>query len=112
MFTGRIHRVLLQVLSIAVLFASVALADDAPPAKIPLGGFAGTKLGQVRSDNHLNMKFIWCPPGEFTIGSPKNEEGNLGNENQESIKLSNGFWLGQYEVTQPSGCEEWGRLLG
>ena len=40
-------------------------------------------------------------PGTFTMGSPTTEVGrNAEQETQHEVTLSNGFYLGQYEVTQ------------
>jgi formylglycine-generating enzyme required for sulfatase activity len=32
--------------------------------------FIGAQPGQERDDNGLKMRFCWCPPGTFTMGSP------------------------------------------
>jgi len=60
----------------------------------------GTRAGEEWSDNTLKMKFCWCPPGEFTMGSPPSEPDRDDDENQVDVTLSKGFWLGKYEVTQ------------
>ena len=54
----------------AVLCAVTAMADDPPPPP----SFDGTKAGQVRDDNGLKMKLVWCPPGEFAMGSREEEK--------------------------------------
>ena len=56
------------------------------------------KAGDVRNDNTLGMPMVYCPPGRFTMGSPTSETGRESNEDQVSVTLSQGFWLGQYEV--------------
>ncbi|MFL2927122.1 MAG: formylglycine-generating enzyme family protein [Opitutales bacterium] len=43
---------------------------------------------------------IFCPPGTFTMGSPSSESGRGGDETQHQVTLTNGFYLGKYEVTQ------------
>ena len=48
----------------------------------------------------INMDMIFCPPGTFTMGSPTNEAGRNGAETQHQVTLTNGFYLGKYEVTQ------------
>jgi sulfatase modifying factor 1 len=68
----------------------------------------GTKAGEERDDNGLKMKFVWCPPGQFTMGSPKSEEGRYPDEDQVQVRLTKGFWIGKYEVTQG----EWERVMG
>jgi serine/threonine-protein kinase len=69
----------------------------------------GASEGQWWDRNDLRMKFCWCPPGSFTMGSPKGEpERDLdGSEDQVPVTLSEGFWLGKYEVTQA----QWTRLM-
>jgi formylglycine-generating enzyme required for sulfatase activity len=72
----------------------------------------GTRAGQERDDNGLGMKLVWCPPGKFTMGSPQSEKGygerHYDYENQVSVTLTGGFWLGKYEITQG----EWKRMMG
>jgi formylglycine-generating enzyme required for sulfatase activity len=48
----------------------------------------------------ISMEMIFCPPGTFTMGSPSNETGREGDETQHQVTLTNGFYLGRYEVTQ------------
>ena len=59
------------------------------PSPKPLS--EGTKPGQEWSGNGPAMKFCWCPPGEFKMGEAAD---------QVDVKLTRGFWLGKYEVTQ------------
>jgi formylglycine-generating enzyme required for sulfatase activity len=81
-----------------------------PPHKvtsIPLA--RGDHAGQEWDGNDLKMKFCWCPPGRFAMGSPNNEPGRAPFESpQVEVVLSRGFWLGKFEVTQ----DEWERLIG
>jgi formylglycine-generating enzyme required for sulfatase activity len=44
--------------------------------------------------------FVWIPPGTFVMGSPPSEEGRYDNEVQHTVKLTQGFWLSDHEVTQ------------
>jgi formylglycine-generating enzyme required for sulfatase activity len=47
------------------------------------------------------MEFVWIEPGTFVMGSPEMEEGRAEDEGpQHEVKVSRGFWLGKYEVTQ------------
>ncbi len=41
------------------------------------------------------------------MGSPKDEKGRVPLEDQVLVKLANGFWLGQYELTQ----DQWTRVM-
>ena len=46
------------------------------------------------------MDMIWCPPGTFTMGSPTTEAGRGTDETEHNVSLTQGFYLGKYEVTQ------------
>ena len=48
----------------------------------------------------ISMEMIFCPPGTFTMGSPTSETGRGRDETQHQVTLTNGFYLGKYEVTQ------------
>jgi formylglycine-generating enzyme required for sulfatase activity len=50
--------------------------------------------------NSLGMKMLWCPPGEFLMGSPEDEEGHRPLENQVQVQISKGFWMARTPVTQ------------
>ena len=54
------------------------------------------------------MEMIWCPPGSFMMGSPATEEGREDNETQHRVRLTKGFWLGKYPVTQ----KQWTSVTG
>jgi formylglycine-generating enzyme len=47
-----------------------------------------------------NLQMIWVEPGTFTMGSPTTEAGRGSNEAEHNVTLTNGFYLGKYEVTQ------------
>ena len=68
---------------------------------VPAGG-AGEKAGEAKVIGIKNqyIRFRWCPPGVFTMGSPLDEEGRFDNETQVSVRLSHGFWMGEVPVTQ------------
>ena len=68
----------------------------------------GKEPGEVRDDNDLKMKLVWCPAGTFKMGSPKSEVGREKDEDQVTVKLTKGFWLGKFEVTQG----EWEEVMG
>jgi len=58
--------------------------------------------------NNIGMKFVWIPPGNFMMGSPKDEKGRRGDETQHKVTLTRGFYIGVYAVTQ----EEWQAVMG
>ena len=48
----------------------------------------------------VNLDMIWIEPGTFLMGSPKDELGRYDKETQHEVTLTQGYWLGKYEVTQ------------
>ena len=54
------------------------------------------------------MRFCYCPPGQFTMGSPSSEPGHEGDENQVSVEIREGFWMAETEATQ----EQWESVMG
>jgi hypothetical protein len=62
-----------------------------------LEGFAPKPNYIVKSA--LNMELIWCPPGSFIMGMGRTAH---------PVVLTNGFYLGKYEVTQ----EEYEKVMG
>ncbi len=87
-----------------LMFAAIALGLPSMNwsvwAKPPLFGLGFT--------NASGMSLAWIPPGTFMMGSPTNEQQRVENEGPlTEVKLSNGFWLGQYELTQG----EWSELM-
>ncbi len=62
----------------------------------------------IRDDNSLQLNLAWCPRGSFRMGSPRDETGRQGDEDQVDVTLTRGFWLGQTEVTQG----QWKSLMG
>ncbi len=58
-------------------------------------------------DNHtvelnatVGLEMIWVEPGTFTMGSPTTEVGRDEDEPEHNVTLTQGFYLGKYEVTQ------------
>ena len=47
-----------------------------------------------------DLEMIWVEPGTFTMGSPTSEAGRGSDENETQVTLTQGFYLGKYEVTQ------------
>jgi formylglycine-generating enzyme len=79
-----------------------------PPESIR---FAGKQAGDEYWSNCLLMRFCWCPPGRFLMGSPPYEsdrQWNYSDEHQIEVTLTRGFWLGRYETTQ----DQWQKVMG
>ena len=86
------------------IFKAKLIPDAVGQKKIPL---EGQLAGEERSDNDLKMKFVWCRPGKFTMGSPPSEPGRIEDEGSVDVTLTKGFWLGKFEVTQA----DWERVM-
>jgi formylglycine-generating enzyme required for sulfatase activity len=52
--------------------------------------------------NSLGMKMLWCPPGEFLMGSPEEDLPQV------QVQISKGFWMARTPVTQG----QWEALMG
>lgn len=56
----------------------------------------------------VGIEMVGIEPGTFIMGSPSNESGRSDDENQHEVTLTQGYWLGKYEVTQG----QWESLMG
>ena len=75
----------------------------------PPGSSGGpTPVAGASWTNSLGIEFVGVPAGSFVMGSPQDEIGRLGDEHQHEVWISQGFWMGKYEVTQG----EWEALMG
>jgi formylglycine-generating enzyme required for sulfatase activity len=55
------------------------------------------------------MEFVYIKPGEFVMGSPESEPNRWKREDpQHKVRISKGFHLGKYEMTQ----RQWERVMG
>lgn len=48
----------------------------------------------------VDVCFRWVAPGNFMMGSPKDENGRYENEDQHDVTLTTGFWLAEMACTQ------------
>lgn len=65
------------------------------------------KLGSSIT-NSLGMKFVWIPPGTFTMGSPREEADRVSNETPHTVTLTKGFYFDVHLVTQ----QQWQAIMG
>jgi len=84
-------------LAVSGLLAGLGLASAS--------GMEGERAGELRDFGGIEM--VWCPPGEFLMGSPEDEEGRFDGERQDRVTLTQGFWLAKYECTQA----QWGKAV-
>lgn len=69
-----------------------ASAAVSPPTKMIPGRKAGDEWVGPRG-----MVYCWCPPGTFTMGSPKDEPGRFADETRREVQVEEGFWMAKYE---------------
>ena len=66
----------------------------------------------IRLPDGVEMRFRWCPPGTFMMGSPSTERQNyyeeMEDETQHQVTLTKGFWMGETTVTQ----RQWQSVMG
>ena len=75
--------------------------------ELPETGHAPREAGASWT-NSLGMEFAWIPAGSFVMGSPRGEKGRHSDEIQHEVRISRGFWIGKFEVTQG----EWLEVMG
>jgi sulfatase modifying factor 1 len=79
----------------------------APGSSILDQGSIG-KVIQIKLPGGQVMKFAYCSPGSFTMGSPASEEERGSDEDQVEVTLTKGFWMAQTECTQA----QWQAVMG
>jgi formylglycine-generating enzyme required for sulfatase activity len=95
-----------------VTHPTALLEDPAPPApKFPFDAKAARDYQQAYSKwsglpleftDHAGIKFVLCPPGEYLMGSPKDEPGHGQSEYDETqhpVRLTRPFYLSKHETT-------------
>jgi len=90
----------------AIGSASAAALLGGPGIASQESAFVGARAGESRDIE--GVRFRWCPPGRFTMGSPASEPGRRADEAQVDVTLSRGFWMAALETTQG----EWRRIHG
>ena len=85
-----IHKVMTALFAAASAVAVGATAGDTYVLTLPGGE---------------KMMLIYCAPGEFMMGS---ENGERDEKPVHKVRLTHGFWMGKYEVTQ----KQWKSVMG
>lgn len=88
-------------------FALSAFDGSLSAQQLPTSSI-GKQSGEIRPENSAGIKMVWLSADSFTMGSPLDEKGRFSNEDQVEVKLTEGFWLGQTEITQG----QWNQLMG
>ncbi|ADV60805.1 protein of unknown function DUF323 [Isosphaera pallida ATCC 43644] len=62
----------------------------------------GREAGELKVVTYKDqeLRFRWCPPGSFTMGSPPTQPDRFDNEGPVEVRLTRGFWMLEVEVTQ------------
>ena len=89
------------------------LDGTGPTYTLPISGFnvSGDVTVVVRKDGYTTsiqtvevfyrtIHLLWIPAGTFTMGSPTTEPSRGSSETQHSVTLTQGFYMGRYQVTQ------------
>ncbi|MBQ7589197.1 MAG: formylglycine-generating enzyme family protein [Verrucomicrobia bacterium] len=66
----------------------------------PIDPLSPGKNGTISLPGGVPLDFVWIKPGTFMMGSPEDELGRRYDEKQHLVALTQGYWLGKYEVTQ------------
>lgn len=82
--------------------------DEVTEERLSLDNVDGPVVGRSWVVPDLGIELLWIQPGEFVMGSPVSEEGRDDDEKQHRVRISRGYWLGKYEVTQG----EWEAVMG
>jgi len=69
-------------------------------------GYTGTIT--VELPGGVEMELVWVPAGTFMMGSPVDERGRGTDEDLHQVTLTEGCFLGKYEVTQA----QWEAVMG
>lgn len=88
-----------------------AVAPEPPPSAptaVPSAGGATNPVRRIDVGDGLAVELVWCPPGRFLMGSPEDEEPRKRNETQHEEIITNGFWIGKFEVTR----QLWASVVG
>jgi formylglycine-generating enzyme required for sulfatase activity len=101
-----------MVATILLVCHVLATAPQEPPraGEQTKSAFDGIKPGDERAV--AGVKLCWCPPGKFTMGSPRTEPERRPGEDQVEVTLTRGFWMAKYETTQGQWKQVMGKLPG
>jgi formylglycine-generating enzyme required for sulfatase activity len=94
-----------------VLVVNDSYADSAPDTVVVTVQQPPGPGSTMKADlpNGVAMEFVWIEPGAFTMGSPPTEPApSLTEQPSHEVTISNGFYLGRYEVTQ----RQWQAVMG
>lgn len=62
----------------------------------------------VQLPDDITLELVYIPAGSFLMGSPSDEEMRSEEERQHKVTITEGYWMGKYEVTQA----QWTSVMG
>ena len=95
-----------SIFTLAALLCAAGAALFAADVPVKPGADAGEKMSL--NIQGIDYTFVWCPAGEFVMGSPASETGRFASETPHRVTLTRGFWLLESEVTQAM----WQNVMG
>jgi formylglycine-generating enzyme required for sulfatase activity len=70
------------------------------------------EAGHVKVNPKDGLNYVWIPPGNFTMGCSPGDRECRANENpQHGVTISQGFWIGQTEVTHQAFAKVTGDVV-
>src|SRR5579872_7131119 len=85
-------RFVFSIAGLVAISCAVSRADEKSAGGGTILSYDGSKAGQVRDDNGLKLKLVWCPAGQFKM--------EVVDDRRVEVTLTHGFWIGEFEVTQ------------
>jgi len=83
--------------------------ETVPQGKIRIIADDGTGPTPGEEATFAGMRFVWIPAGTFMMGRYAGEQDSDSDEDpQHQVTLTQGFWMGKYEVTQA----QWQAVMG
>jgi formylglycine-generating enzyme required for sulfatase activity len=79
-------------------FDVATILEEIKPKNLLPGKAAGDLL--VINVKGIDIRFRWCPPGSFQMGSPSTEMGRDSDEDIVKVTHSQGFWMMETECWQ------------
>jgi formylglycine-generating enzyme required for sulfatase activity len=80
----------------------IAGGEGGPPERVP-------RPGAVKVNAKDGLKYVWIPPGTFTMGCSAGDMQCRSDEKPaHEVTITKGFWMGETEVTQEAYQRVWG----
>ncbi len=81
-------------------------ASGRAASEVIASGTSGARM-VFELPNGVALPMRWVAPGSFSMGSPESESGRVDDEIQHEVTLTEGFFIGETELTQ----DQWSALM-